>query len=164
MAEFEILTANRFYLELKLDNSNEKVDGIFLECQGLKRSQDAIEICEVTPNTWGKDSKNKGAVVRTKIPGNVKSGNMTLRRGMTCSVTLWNWFEAVQEGKWSTQRRDADLSIYDQAGKVQARFRLGGVWPTSYKVADLSARATTIEIEEMEIAFETFKRVDPDSK
>jgi phage tail-like protein len=164
MTEFEILTSSRFYLELKLDKSNDKIDGIFLECQGLKRSQDAIEICEVTPNTWGKDSKNKGAVVRTKIPGNVKSGNMTLRRGMTCSVTLWNWFEAVQEGKWYTQRRDADLSIYDQAGKVQARFRLGGIWPTSYKVADLSARATTIEIEEMEIAFETFKRVEPNSK
>ncbi len=159
MPEFEILTANRFYVELRLDNHNEKVDGIFLECQGLKRTQDAIEICEVTHNKWGKT--NKGLVVRTKIPGNVKSGNLTLKRGMTCSKTLWNWFKAVKDGEWATQRRDASLSIYDQAAKMQARFELGGAWPTSYKVADLSARATTIEIEEMEVAFETFQRVDP---
>ena len=159
MAEFEILTANRFYLELSLDNSIDKIDGIFLECQGLKRTQDAIEICEVTPNKWGKSTN--GLVVRTKIPGNVKGGNMTLRRGMTCSQTLWNWFEAVQEGNWAIQRRNADLSIFDQAGVAQARFTLSGAWPSSYKVADLSARATTIEIEEMEIAFETFKRVKP---
>lgn len=159
MSEFEILTANRFYVRLDLDNSNEKVDGIFLECQGLKRTQDAIEICEVTPNKWGKSTT--GSVVRTKIPGNVKSGNLTLKRGMTCSKTLWNWFQSVQDGEWATQRRNASLSIYDQAAKMQARFELGGVWPTSYKVADLNARATTIEIEEMEIAFETFKRVDP---
>jgi phage tail-like protein len=163
MPEFEILTASKFYLELSLDKSNDKVDGIFLECQGLKRTQDAIEICEVTSNKWGSENKNKGAVVRTKIPGNVKSGNLTLKRGMTCSRALWHWFEAVQEGKWADQRRNADLSIYDQAGKVQARFRLGGAWPSSYKVADLSARATTIEIEEMEVAFETFKRVNPDN-
>lgn len=159
MTEFEILTASKFYLELKLDKSNDKIDGIFLECQGLKRTQDAIEICEVTPDKWGKSTT--GSIVRTKIPGNVKSGNMTLRRGMTCSQTLWNWFESVQEGKWSKQRYDVSLSIFDQAGKMQARFDLGGVWPTSYKVADLSARATTIEIEEMDIAFETFKRVNP---
>jgi phage tail-like protein len=157
--EFEILTANRFYLELKLGKSNDKIDGIFLECQGLKRTQDAIEICEVTPDRWGESSK--GLVVRTKIPGNVKSGNLTLKRGMTCSQTLWDWFQAVQDGKWSKKRCDASISIYDQAAVMQARFELGGVWPTSYKVADLSARATTIEIEEMEVAFETFKRVNP---
>jgi phage tail-like protein len=157
--EFEILTACKFYVEIKLDKSNDKVDGTFLEFQGLKRTQDAIEICEVTPNKWG--TATMGRVVRTKIPGNVKSGNLTLKRGMTCSRTLWNWFEAVQEGNWNTQRRNADLCIYDQAGKVQARFRLGGAWPTSYKIADLSARATTIEVEEVEIAFETFARVHP---
>jgi phage tail-like protein len=162
MPEFEILTANRFYVGLKLDNSNEKVDGIFLECQGLKRTQDAIEICEVTPNKWGKATQ--GAVVRTKIPGNVKSGNVTLKRGMTCSKTLWNWFQSVQDGNWSTQRREADLSIYDQAGKIQARFNLGMAWPSSYKIADLNARGTTIEIEELEIAYETFERVDPQGK
>ncbi len=158
-SEFEILTANRFYLKLELKSSPDKVDGIFLECQGLKRTQDAIEICEVTPNKWGKATK--GNVVRTKIPGNVKSGNLTLKRGMTCSKTLWNWFEAVQDGKWAEQRCNAHLSIYDQAAKMQARFELGNAWPTSYKVADLSARATTIELEEMEIAFETFIRVNP---
>lgn len=157
MAEFEILTPHRFYLELKLDNSNEPVDGIFLECQGLKRTQEAIEICEVTNNKWG--TAKKGQVVRTKIPGNVKSGNLTLRRGMTFSKTFWDWFQAVQDGKWASQRKNASLTIYDQAGKQQARFELAGAWPTSYKITDVNARSTEIEIEEVEVAFEEFKRV-----
>ncbi|MEH1907951.1 phage tail protein [Nostoc sp.] len=157
MAEFEILTPHRFYLELKLDNSTEPVDGIFLECQGFKRTQEAIEICEVTPNKWG--SANKGLVVRTKLPGNVKSGNVTLRRGMTFSIAFWNWFQAVQDGKWASQRKNASLTIYDQAATEQARFELAGAWPASYKISDVSARSTEIEIEEVEIAFEEFKRV-----
>ena len=146
----EILTAHRFYLGLTLDGLKDNVDGFFLECQGFKRSQDAIEITEVT---------DKGQVVRTKIPGNVKSGNITLKRGMTNSLAIWKWFEAVQEGKWANQRKNAALSIYDQAGQEQARFELAGAWPASYKIADVNARSSDIEIEEIEVAYEEFKRV-----
>lgn len=154
----EILTAHRFYLELQLDGFSDQVDGIFLECQGFKRTQEPIEICEVTPQQWG-IAQAKGLAVRTKLPGNVKSGNITLRRGMTTSTTLWNWFEQVQAGNWAKQRKVASLTIYDQAATMQARFELTGAWPASYKVADVGARSTDIEIEEVEVAFEEFKRV-----
>jgi phage tail-like protein len=157
VAEFEILTSHRFYLELKLDNSSEPVDGVFLECQGFQQTQDAIEICEVTSNKWAKATK--GQVVITKIPGNVKIGNVTLRRGMTLSMAFWNWFQAVQDGNWATQRKSASLTIYNQAAEEQARFDLTGAWPTRYKIADVNARSTEIEIEEVEVAFEEFKRV-----
>jgi phage tail-like protein len=151
----EILTAHRFYLTLTLDGQSDNIDGFFLECQGFKRTQDAIEIAEVTVNK----GQDKSQVVRTKLPGNVKSGNITLKRGMTNSLTIWKWFEAVQEGKWAAQRKIASLSIYDQAGNEQARFDLAGAWPASYKIADVNARSSDIEIEEIEVAFEEFKRV-----
>ena len=156
MSQAEILTAHSFYLELKLDGSQDQVDGTFLECQGFKRTQDVIEVCEVSSQKWG--VAKQGRLVRTKIPGNVKSGNLTLRRGMTCSMAFWNWFQTVQEGKWADQRKNASLTIYDQSGQEQARFELAGAWPASYKLADVSARSTDIEIEEVEVAFEEFKR------
>jgi phage tail-like protein len=89
----------------------------------------------------------------------VKSGNITLKRGMTNSLAIWKWFETVQEGKWASQRKNAALTIYDQAGKEQARFELAGAWPASYKIADVNARSSDIEIEEIEVAYEEFKRV-----
>lgn len=156
MLKFEILTPHRFYLELHLDGSSDQVDGTFLECRGFQQTQTAIEICEVTSNQWGK--AKKGQTIRTKIPGNVKSGNLTLRRGMTSSIALWNWFQAVQDGNWAKQRKNASLTIYDQQAKPQARFELAGAWPSSYKITDVNARSTDIEIEEVEITFEEFKR------
>ncbi|MHC5831521.1 MAG: phage tail protein, partial [Nostoc sp.] len=99
-----------------------------------------MEICEVTNNRWGK--AKKGQTIRTKIPGNVKSGNLTLRRGMTSSVALWNWFQAVQDGNWAKQRKNASLTIYDQQAKPQAQFQLAGAWPSSYKITDVNARST----------------------
>jgi phage tail-like protein len=152
----ELLTNCRFYVELKLDGSQEPVDGYFMDCKGWKRSQEVVEICEVVPQVWGK-AKN-GRVIRTKIPGNVKTNNITLRRGMTTSTTLWKWFEAVEQGKWSEQLRSGSLTIYDQAGNPQAIFQFRGAFPVSYTASDLSASGNDLEIEEMEIAVEMFTR------
>lgn len=152
----EVLTNSRFYIELKLDGSEEPVDGYFMECKGFKITQEVVDICEVTPRRWG--AAKTGQVIRTKIPGNVKTNNITLRRGMTNSITLWKWFKAVQEGNWAKQLRNGSLSIYDQAGTQQAIFQFKGAFPVSYVAGDLNSGSNDVEIEEMEIAVESFIR------
>ncbi|MBW4652206.1 MAG: phage tail protein [Kaiparowitsia implicata GSE-PSE-MK54-09C] len=153
----ELLAANRFYLELKLEGSDTSADATFLECQGFKRSQESIEISEVTPEKWGQ--ANLGRFVRTKIPGGAKTENIILRRGMTGSMTFWKWFEAVESGKWAKQLRNGSLVIYDQGGQEQARFDFQNAWPVRYTAADVSAQSTDLEIEELEIAVDNFIRV-----
>lgn len=160
-SEYELLTNSRYYLEITLDGSQESIDGYFMECQGFKRSQEVITACEVTPQKWGSSGATSGLVVRTKLPGNTKSENIILKRGLGISVTLWDWFKAVEEGKWAKQRRDGDLTIYDQASKQQARFRFAGAWPVSYKITDLKASGTDFEVEEVELAVESMMRVTP---
>jgi phage tail-like protein len=152
----EVLTNCRFYIELSLDGSLAPVDAYFMDCKGLKRTQEIIEVTEVSPQSWGK--AKAGHIVRTKVPGNVKTNNLTLRRGLTSSATIWKWFESVQAGNWATQRRSGSISIYDQAGEVQAKFSFDRAWPMSYVLTDLSAGSNDIEIEEMELAVETFIR------
>jgi len=152
----EILTTCRFYIELKLDGSQDPVDAFFMECKGFKQSQTAIEVCEVSPRQWGK--AKSGQLSHTKVPGQVKTSNVTLRRGMTQSATLWNWFEAVQQGNWARQLRDGSLTIYDQMGQAQALFQFQGAWPIGYLVSDLNASTGELAIEEMELAVETFTR------
>ncbi|MGB6300580.1 MAG: phage tail protein [Rivularia sp. (in: cyanobacteria)] len=156
MNTYQVLSPHCFYLELSLDNSKEKVDVIFLECRGFQRTQEVIEICEVTSNKFG--AAKKGMPVRTKIPGNARSGNLTLLRGMSSSIALWDWFQSSHDN-WAKQRRNLSLTLYDPASKGQARYELTGAWPTSYKFGDVGARSKDVEIEEVEIAFEEFKRV-----
>ncbi|MGF1499439.1 MAG: phage tail protein [Elainellaceae cyanobacterium] len=159
MAGFsELLTASKFYLELRLDGSNDNVDATFLECQGFKRSQEAIEIAEATSRNWGK--AKYGQVLRTKLPGNSKVENIILRRGMTSSTTLWKWFADVESGKWANQVRDGSLVIYDQSGTEQVRFNFQGAWPVRYSASDVNAQSSDIEIEELEISIDSLVRVD----
>lgn len=154
----EILTAARFYIELSLNGSSDPVDAVFMECSGFKRTQEVIEACEVTPQKWGSANATAGLVVRTKVPGNVKSNNLVLKRGLTCSTSLWKWFDQVQMGNWANQRRDGSVTIYDQAATPQARFQFVRAWPTRYTISDINASSNDYEIEEIELACEEFFR------
>lgn len=174
--QFEVLTNSRFYLELKLDGSQDLIDAYFMECQGFKRSQDVIEIAEVTPLSWGSNNQAKsGRVIRSKIPGNTKSDNIVLKRGLTLSMTMWKWFQAVEEGKWARldpasasmqtegnhreQVYNADLVLYNQGAEEKARFRLIGAWPCRYKIGDLKAGNKDFEMEELELVVDHFYRI-----
>lgn len=157
----EILSNSRFYLELKLEGSTDSVDAIFMDCSGFQQSQDVIEISEVTPQLWGKNGDTKGRVVRTKIPGNTTYTNLTLRRGLTASMTLWNWLQEIQAGHWAEQRRDGAVVIYDQLGTEQFRFEFQGAWPLRYKISDLDIKSGDFNIEEMEVVVGHLNRVEP---
>lgn len=153
----EILVANNFFLELALDGGNSIEDATFKECKGLNEVQDLIEICEVTPEKWGQASC--GRMIRTKIPGNSQTDTLILRRGMTRSTTLWKWFKSVKNGRWANQRRSGSLTIYDQTSDPQAKFEFSGAWAVKYIAADVDSASEEIEIEEIQIAFESFERV-----
>jgi len=155
----EILTQARFYLELKLEGSNDAVDGYFMECGGFSRSQAVIEISEVTPQFWGAKNQSRGYVAHSKIPGNSTYTNITLKRGLTLSSVFWQWLEVVGAGSWIDKRRDGALVIYNQAGDEQFRFEFKGAWPVNYKISDMSVTASDHNIEEVEIAVESLKRV-----
>lgn len=152
----EYLPSYRFVLQLNIDGKNDREDVTFQECIGLELAQDLINIYEVTPQRWA--TSGFGKVVRTKIPGNIKAENLIFRRGMTNSSTLWNWIEAVYSGKWSQQRRDGSLTIFDQAGNSQLRLDILGAWPVRYQAADVNSESGEIEIEELEVAFDMIER------
>lgn len=157
--KIEVLTTSKFYVEITLQGSLEQIDGYFMECSGLSRSQEVIEIVEVTPQVWGKNGSSKGRVVRTKLPGNVKNDNIVLKQGLTISMTMWTWLKSVEDGNWTQQLRDGDITIYDQASIERARFRFNGAWPVRYKVSDFKADSSEFAIAEVELSVKDFLRI-----
>ncbi|AKG20499.1 phage tail protein [Calothrix sp. 336/3] len=157
--DYEILTSSKFYLEIRVDGSDDRIDGYFMECSGFERSQDVVEFCQVTPQKWGKNASAVGRMMRTKMPGNSQSGNLNLRRGMTISKAVWDWFNAVEMGNWAKQRRNGDITLYDQSGTERARFRFLGAWPSKYKITDVKVDSSDFEVEEIELVIDEFQRI-----
>ena len=160
----EILTISRFYLELTIKGSDHPLDAYFIECQGLKRTLETIEHCEVMAEQWGSKPAKTGRVVRGKIPGNIKTDNITLRQGLSISPTVWRWLRNVENGLWAKSTYDGDISIYHQGDgeNAAARFRFFGAWPISYKISDLKADSSDFQLEELVLAVDDFIRVKPD--
>lgn len=158
---YEYLTASRFYVELHLNDSLEEVDGLFMECKGLKYYQDTIEFAEAFPESWGRGGASVGRIHRSKIPGLERIDNISLRRGIGASETLWRWIEVAQAGGWPQACKDGSLTLYRQGGTAGARFQFEAAWPVSYTISDSMVSGTELAFEDLEIACESLKRVSP---
>jgi phage tail-like protein len=94
-----------------------------------------------------------------KLSGLSKFGNITLKRGVTSSLDLWNWHKQVLDGQVSKARKNVAIVVEDETGADKARFVVTGAWPTKYSIGNLDARGNEVLIETLELVNEGIERV-----
>ena len=94
-----------------------------------------------------------------KLPGLTKFGNVTLKRGVSVSLELFNWHLQVVRGEISSARRNVVIVVLDDSGQDVARFQLSDAWPVKYDPGDLNAKGNEVFIESLELANEGLERV-----
>jgi len=95
-----------------------------------------------------------------KLSGYPKVGSLTLKRGITTSMELYEWWQTIrQTGTGAPNaRRNISIILLDDAGNDAARWDLAGAWPSKYEAGDLDAKGNDVIIETLEVAVETIKR------
>ena len=116
--------------------------GAFAECTGLEATME--------PKVIKAGGLNYGPAQRV---GPVTFATVILKRGMTSTRDLWNWFQLVAGGAYA-YRLSADIAMQDSAGNVVLTWGLARALPVKFKAADLNARGTEIGIEELHLAHE----------
>ena len=94
-----------------------------------------------------------------KLPGLTKFGNVTLKRGVSSSLELFNWHLQVVRGQISSARKNVAIVVLDEAGKDVARFQVSDAWPAKYDPGDLNAKGNEVFIEALELVNEGIERV-----
>jgi phage tail-like protein len=94
-----------------------------------------------------------------KLPGLHKFGNVTLKRGMTASLEIFQWHKLILDGATANARRNVAVIIADESGADQARFTIRGAWPVKYAVSNLNGKGNEVLIETLELANEGIERV-----
>ena len=127
-----------------------EIDGIvqagFSDCSGLSASTDPIEYREGGDNT----------TVR-KLPGNTKYTNISLKRGLSDSRELHDWYRLVVTGR--TERRNGSVIVLDTDGVTEVvRWNFFNAWPTKFEAPALSAKGNEVAIETFELAHEGLER------
>ncbi len=129
----------------------------FSECDGLEMSME--------PKTVREGGNN---LEQIHLPGPVSYGQLTLKRGMTANLDLWNWFNAaaggLNEGQSDNKRGLTALgqvTMFNANGTPALRFSLYGCLPVKIRGAALNAKDGQVAIEEVQIAYRSLKIKQP---
>jgi len=124
-------------------------ENMFRECSGLEAEVQVIEDYQIDA---------KGKMVLKKLPGPLKWGNIVLRRGVTDSIKLWDWWEKAHDGKMTEARKNGSIVAYAPDASEIARWDFVNGWCCKIKGPTLHAGQNEMQIEEIEITHEGLKR------
>jgi phage tail-like protein len=133
-----------FSVELRIRDFLPRVcQAAFSECDGLEMTMEAKTI---------KEGGNNVQLHRSAGP--MSYGTLTLRRGMSPTFDLWDWFSRVAENP--NVRADGEVIILAaDATTERARFLLQRCLPVKLKAPSLNAREGAIAIEELQLVYES---------
>ena len=87
-----------------------------------------------------------------QLPGRVKAGKITLKRGITNSSELLAWYMAVARGQ--IVPRKVSVVMYDSLGEEVLRWNFVGAFPTRWTGPAFSSGASQIGIETLELCYQ----------
>jgi len=126
------------------------VTGFFTEVSGLGSETEVTEHKVMGPG---------GQQIVRKIPGRLKWDNITLKRGITSSMDMWDWRKQVEDGNVDAARMNGSIMMYDQTGGEVARWNFERGWPSKLTGPSIKSDDNAIGVEELTIVHEYIIRV-----
>jgi phage tail-like protein len=149
----EILVSCRFYFE-----ADGLTDKQILEVSGLSSE---------TPAAGGDKvlGSSKNAInMRQAAPTRAKFTPVVVKVVATTNTDLYKWYENCNKNEggksdWTSSRKAASVSVYDQGGEMKARWELLHAYPTKYEGPKLEAGSGDVANETITLTHEGIKRV-----
>ena len=125
------------------------VTGYFTECAGIGSEHECVE---------HKVVDQKGREIIQKVPGRLKWQDITLKRGITDNMDIWDWREQVVDGKVDDARRNGSIIMFNQALDEVARWNFQNAWPLKVSGPSMKSDSNEFGIEELVITHEGIYR------
>ena len=94
-----------------------------------------------------------------KLSGLTKYGNVTLKKGISDNMELYDWRKNIEASGAGKNRKNISLILIDEEGNDKSRWDIVEAWPTKYDPSDFSAKGNEVLIETLEIVHEGITRV-----
>lgn len=150
MAEPVPFTTFNFRVEIDIAGGDRLTAG-FSECSGLEISMEY--------ESFREGGENHRLVLLPKQAG---FGRLNLRRGMSSNSDLWRWVESAQFSVFVEKAvllADVTVTMLAADGTPSVEFRLSGCVPTKIKAPSLNATSGGVAIEELDLMYESMRRV-----
>jgi phage tail-like protein len=125
------------------------VAGYFTECSGIGSEHEVVE---------QKTVDKQGHELIRKIPGRLKFTDITLKRGITSDMQIWEWRDMAVQGKITSARKNCTITMLSREYKPVAIWHFANAWPSKVTGPSLKADSNEIGVEELTIVHEGMYR------
>jgi phage tail-like protein len=125
------------------------IKGYFTEVSGIGSETEVAE---------QKVVNEKGIQVVLKVPGRLKWGDITLKRGLTSNLDLWKWRKLVEDGDVKGSRKNGSIIMFDQSLKPVAQWDFKNAWPSKISGPNPKSDSNELQVEEITIVHEYITR------
>jgi phage tail-like protein len=122
-----------------------KLSGFFTECSGIGSENEIVD---------HKVVDDGGHEIVQKIPGRLKWQDVTLKRGITDAMDIWEWRSLVEQGKMSDARTNCSIIMMDRNYEDVARWDLVNAWPSKVTGPSVKSDSNEFGVEEVTIVHE----------
>ena len=131
----------KFYFEVDITDVGTKLP--FQEVSGLDIETQVIEY----------RAGNSPTFSTIKMPGIVKSGNVTLKKGIFAKDNkFFDWQKNIAMN--TIQRSTVTIRLLDESGSPTMTWTLTNAWPTKITGTDLKSDGNEVAVESIELAHE----------
>ncbi|MEN6479569.1 MAG: phage tail protein [Anaerolineales bacterium] len=89
------------------------------------------------------------------LPGRVKRGTITLKRGIARQSALLAWYSQVLQGQLAKSRRQVSVLFLDSLGEPVIRWDFTGAYPVRWSGPALNTGSKEVAVETLELSFES---------
>lgn len=142
-------TSFNFRVEIAGKNGQPLCNAEFSDCDGLETTMEV--------KTLREGGRNNAQI---RLAGPQSFGTVTLKRGMTPTFDLWDWFNDTLSDP--ALRADAQVVMLAADHEtVQVTFKLSRCLPIKLKAPSLNAKDGIIAIEEFQMVYDTMELAKP---
>ncbi len=144
MAVFRDRPYAQFNFLVDLNGDTAGPDAGFQECSAISMSVDVIEYRN------GNDKAN----APRKLPGLNRVGNVTLKRGIIGSLSLYQWFDQTRNGDPNAVRNVVIQLQSEDRTAIAMSWKLIQARIIKHTSGPLNAKGTDVAMEELTLAYE----------
>ena len=125
------------------------VAGYFTECSGIGSEHEIVE---------HKVVDKQGHEIVRKIPGRLKWTDISLKRGITSDLKIWEWRDLMVQGKTGDGRKNITITMLSRSYEPVAVWHFANAWPSKVSGPALKADSNEFGVEELTIVHEGMYR------
>ena len=141
VASMPPLQTGRFLIEI-----GSEVVAYFQECSGLNVEVEVEEYQEGGNNDFVH-----------KLPGRMKYGNITLKRGVSDNPLFMTWRPKIEGGKLAVESKNVSIILFNHAGETVKAWEISEAYPVKWTGPDFRASSMDVAVETIELAHQGWR-------